>query len=335
MDEEIIARVLASYGVHYTRKLVVQKGYRNESHAVVMADGTMLNLIMYKSEPGILAKIKGANYVSDYLAGHGFPTRQTYDPRIIQLKSTAGAIKYGSLYSYLPGKTIPWEAYTMEHLKVLGQTMSDMHAALKPLGRADLPHVADEYITILDKMERYFADPQVSDAIARKLQLKVDTTTIPFLKTLLRKTKALPGQQVLHIDFVRGNVLFDSEAGKAVISGILDFEKTAYGHPLFDIARTVAFLLVDCKYKEADKVRKYFLQSGYMKRGKASFKDVDINGSDATLFESLVNLFLLHDFYKFLRHNPYEFLGENEHYMRTVVLLGFSRPSRNSGSSIF
>ncbi|HEV7454486.1 MAG TPA: phosphotransferase [Candidatus Saccharimonadales bacterium] len=325
MDKNVIARILEMYGVKYTRQLAVQKGYRNESHAVALAGGTMLNLIMYKNEPGILAKIKNANHVSNYLAGQGFPARQTYDDRIAQLKSPTGAVKYGSLYAYLPGKTIPWETYTMEHLKTLGQTMSDMHAALKNLPGGGLPPVADEYIAILDRMERYFNDPQVATAIARKLQLKVDTTTIPNLKRLLRKTKTLPGQQVLHMDFVRGNVLFDDTAGQTAISGILDFEKTAYGHPLFDIARTTAFLLVDCKYKEAEKVRKYFLQSGYTKRGTSKFKHVTIEGNETTLFENLINLFLLHDFYKFLRHNPYEHLQENEHYLRTVASLAILR----------
>jgi hypothetical protein len=30
---------------------------------------------------------------------------------------------------------------------------------------------------------------------------------------------------------------------------------------------------------------------------------------------------LLHDFYKFLLHNPYESLASNEHYIRTIALL--------------
>ncbi|HSX16495.1 MAG TPA: phosphotransferase [Patescibacteria group bacterium] len=319
MDQEVIARALQAYGVAYVRELGMQKGYRNESHAIEQADGMRLNLIIYKREPGMLKRVHNANRVSNYLASAGFPARRTADERILQLKS-GDFVKYASLYKYLPGKTIPWEAYTMEHIKLLGQTMSDMHATLAGLNRGGLPHVADEYLAILDRMERYFAEPGVQTAMQKKLGLTVDTSAVPKLKTLLRKIKSLPDQQVLHMDFVRGNILFETseiKAEKPAVSGLLDFEKTSFGPPVFDIARTLAFLLVDCKYKEPEKVRKYFLQSGYNKRGNATFQDVRIKDNDETLLDSLVELFLLHDFYKFLRHNPYESLPDNEHFVRT------------------
>jgi len=121
----------------------------------------------------------------------------------------------------------------------------------------------------------------------------------------------LPDTQQLHMDFVRGNILFEDER----ITGILDFEKTAVGHPLFDVARTLAFLLVDCKYKTEDEIYRYFLQSGYHKRGAAKLDYYP------GLLERLVEFFLLHDFYKFLRHNPYESLNDNEHFVRTVSIL--------------
>jgi hypothetical protein len=113
------------------------------------------------------------------------------------------------------------------------------------------------------------------------------------------------------MDFVRGNILFEGDE----ISGILDFEKTASGHTVMDISRTLAFLLVDCKYKTIDKVIKYFLYSGYQKRGKN--KDI---GNDADR-KILVEMFLFYDLYKFLLHNPYEFLQQNEHYVRTKDIL--------------
>ncbi len=107
------------------------------------------------------------------------------------------------------------------------------------------------------------------------------------------------------------------------MTGILDFEKTAYGHPVFDVARTLAFLLVDCEYKGEAKIRKYFLQSGYNKRGTVNFRNPIIKHGNRTtnLLESLIDLFLLYDFYKFLRHNPYEFLEQNHHYKRTRDIL--------------
>ncbi|MBX6334367.1 phosphotransferase, partial [Candidatus Saccharibacteria bacterium] len=214
--------------------------------------------------------------------------------------------KYAALYEYLPGKTIPWEAYTMDHIKQLGKAMSDMHALFAKLPQGDLPPVIDECRELLGRMERYFTDGGVRDAMARKLGLVLHNAAR--LKPVLAETSSLPCQP-LHMDFVRSNILFD-EQEKAKITGILDFEKAAWGPPIFDIARTLAFLIVDCKYKEERKVRKYFLHSGYNKRGMANF-------TPTPLLEDLLNFFLLHDFYKFLRHNPYESLEQNEHFTRT------------------
>ena len=323
MDEELLARILKTYGVNYTRLLGVQKGYRNENHPVVTADGQQLNLIVYKREPGILERIRRANRVADALAAAGFPARRTYDVRIMQLR--AGSLTtYASLYAYLPGATIPWEAYTMGHMKLLGKTMGDMHALLQSIPGDGLPHVADEYIAIVHRMRRYFGDPDVKRAMQQKLDIAIDPGRLDEHLRILAQCKHLPGQQALHMDFVRGNILFD-EAGQ--VSGVLDFEKTAHGHPLFDIARTYAFLLVDCKYKTPRDVRKYFLQSGYGKYSKAPFM---LNERNERLLAKLTDLFLLYDFYKFLRHNPYESLHENEHYMRTGELLGL-RSALSSG----
>ena len=104
---------------------------------------------------------------------------------------------------------------------------------------------------------------------------------------------------------------------------MLDFEKTACGHPLFDIARSLAFLLVDCKYKTDQQIRKYFLYSGYQKRGNNHLPRVILIGKNRSsdLLEKLVDIFLTYDFYKFLKHNPYESLNSNEHYQRTRELL--------------
>ena len=147
-------------------------------------------------------------------------------------------------------------------------------------------------------MEKYFADDGVHDAMAGKLGLAIfDVTRI---RPALTESINLPAQ-ALHMDFVRGNILFDGHDTSLKISGVLDFEKTAWGPIVFDIARTLAFLIVDCKYKDEANVRKYFLHSGYNKRGGNHF-------TPTPLLEVLVDFFLLHDFYKFLRHNPYDSL---------------------------
>ncbi len=323
MEKKAVHRILAAYGIQGAQLMAVQKGYRNESHPFRLPDGGRLNFIVYKNEPDIQQTIANANRVADYAAARGLPARTTYDPRILRIAS-GQRTRFGSLYAYLPGDTIPWEAYTKEHIKLLGKAMSDLHAVLAALPGDSLPHVDDVYTNILDCMGRYFEDAQVQAAIRRKLGVLVPARSLQKCRAVLHMSRQLAGQQVLHMDFVRGNILFASQNERLQVSGILDFEKTAYGHPLFDIARTLAFLLVDCKYKEAGQVRKYFLYSGYTKRGASAFQSITFSNGlkkDISIIELLLNLFLLHDFYKFLRHNPYESLHLNEHFVRTRRLL--------------
>lgn len=297
-----------------------QKGYRNEIWPVEMADGSMRSMAFFKREDGIVNRVRRTDAVSEYLAGQGFPARQRVDRRLLQIK-TPNAVVYAGVYTYLPGTTIPWEAYTMDHLKLLGKAMSDMHFLLADMPPAGLPSVYEEYDAVLQRMRRYFSDDKVMQAIHQKLGLRLEAGVFAAGASVLKKCRAKTGQQALHMDFVRGNILFggtgepDLTLNKTVLSGVLDFEKTAQGLPVVDIARTLAFLLVDCKYKPAEKVYKYFLHSGYIKRGRAK------GAIDETLLEDLISLFLLYDFYKFLRHNPYEFLHANEHYVRTRDIL--------------
>lgn len=318
MNQEVVRRALEKYGVRPVAIHAPQKGYRNESFAVDITGEQTLNIIFYKREPGILERIRRANAVSNYLAGQGFPARSTWNKKILQLKA-GDYVRYASIYWYLPGHTIPWEGYNQGHIKLLGKTMSDMHAALRHFDGTDLPEVADEYLAIVGRMRSYFADASVQRALADKLLLRIDMSAFEQFEQLLVGCKMLPGKQALHMDFVRSNILFEDETDgefKVRISGILDFEKTAYGHPMFDIARTLSFLLVDCKYKQPDKVRKYFLGSGYIKRGAMVLPDKYLG-----LLDDLMSLFLYYDFYKFLRHNPYESLADNEHFVRTVSVL--------------
>jgi Ser/Thr protein kinase RdoA (MazF antagonist) len=317
MTESIIERIVRLYELAPKHISAPQKGYRNESWRVETEAGN-LNVIVYKREPEMLARIRRADNIAAFLHEKGFPTRVPINDRIIKMSSSNGD-RYARAYNYLPGDTIPWEAYTMKHIKLLGKTMSDMHAALKYHDASQLAkesNVVDEYCAIVARMEQYFEQISVVNALQEKLDLSVNKENFSVLKQTLAICKRLSFQQALHMDFVRSNILFDSEAADdPAITGILDFEKTAYGHPIVDIARTLAFLLVDCKYKDADKVRKYFLWSGYHKRGTSTYRPIRINGED--LLHWLVDLFLFYDFYKFLKHNPYEFLSQNEHFIRT------------------
>lgn len=319
--------MVAGYGFSYRAVEATQKGYRNTSFPIELATGEMVNFILYKNEPGILERIKRANLVADFLASKGLPARRTVNAKIAVLK-TKESIRYGALYNYLPGRTIPWEAYTKAHIKLLGMAMSQMHSGMQSASGVN-NQVVDEYREIVQRMQVYLDRSDVKDALMKKQRLCVDR---PFSRMvgMLRLCKTLPNQQVLHMDFVRGNVLFDTpeendrfSIGQVTLSGILDFEKVAFGHPVFDIARTLAFLLVDCAAKSPREIRKYFLESGYNKRGTAKFKHIVLyhKNEKIDVLEELVTLFLMYDFYKFLRHNPYDSLHENHHFVRTRDML--------------
>ena len=327
MDKTALGRVLRLYGLHAREIRPGQKGYRNTSYPIILEDGQIVNFIVYKIEAGILDKMRLANEVGDFLHTSGLPARRTYDQRIVRLKQ-GRTTAYGALYEYLSGQTIPWEAYTKAHIKLVGAAMALMHAKLRGFDRS-APRVTDEYRAILARMEGYFSSPEVAAAMGKKLNLQINSAIHRRLTGLLSVCDTLPDQQLLHMDFVRGNLLFRIPTPEDVLvedgvalSGIIDFEKVAYGHPLFDIARTLAFLLVDCKSRLPEKVRKYFLYSGYQKRGRMSpVLIVKSNARSLALLDELADLFLLYDFYKFLRHNPYESLHENEHFVRTRDML--------------
>ena len=323
MNEQIIARIINTYGLNWAKLLPVEKGYRNESHPFITAGGQIANLIIYKRELNIVQTIRLANRTSNFLAERGFPVRRTLDPRLLCLNVNSWR-RYAGLYNYLFGQTIPWEAYTKQHLKLIGAMLSNLHDELKSLPPAGYPAVTDQYLNYWLAMKQYFTDPGVKASLSRKLSLSIDGRALKQTKLILLASRQLLHQQVLHLDFVRSNILFTTsqranQPTDLIISGVLDFEKTAYGHPLFDIARNLAFLLVDCKYKTEAQIRKYFLLSGYQKRGSSHLPHVKLRGDNSAtnLLERLIDIFLLYDFYKFLKHNPYENLADNEHFLRT------------------
>lgn len=303
----------------------VRSGYRNTSYAAEASNSLMLNLLIHKSEPDALSRIRRTNKLGVLLSEAGIPVRAPHDTRIVRIM-VAGKPYHASLYNYLPGQTIPWEAYAMKHLKLLGWALGSLHAAMHSLPNKQYPSVYDEYNAILGRMQIYFGNDQVAQAIGEKLGLQLDSEMLNLYESFLCACRKLPGAQLLHMDFVRGNVLFgdlstDSpfRLGSVTLTGIIDFEKAAVGHPLFDVARTLAFLLIDCSAKTQQQIYTYFLRSGYGKRGGRLLRKtaVMIDGRPHDVLETAISMFLLHDFYKFLRANPYEALHENHHYVRT------------------
>lgn len=315
---DVISEITARYGLILARPHTIASGYRNSCYSFQTEDGQMLNFLLYKAEPGIVSRIRRTNQLGAFGYAHGLPLRRPADARIIRVGR-----QYGSLYHYLDGDTIPWEAYTMKHIKLLGWVMGDMHAAFRGYD-AMLPSVIDEYEQISKRVNTYFGRPGVSRALHDKLHLGFVSKTISDLLSLIAFSRGLPAQ-ALHMDFVRGNILFATDSmaphytiGNLSLTGVLDLEKAAHGPVLYDIARTLAFLYVDCANKTSDQIRKYFLVSGYDKRSTASFTPSTAN---LTLLEQFVTLFLVYDFYKFLRDNPYEDLARNHHFCRTRDIL--------------
>ncbi|MEO5950392.1 MAG: phosphotransferase [Candidatus Saccharimonadales bacterium] len=331
MYSSVVPAVLSKYGLNYKTIKNVQKGYRNESYPIILNDEKTINLIFYKREPNIIDRMTRADKISGYLSNKGFPVRARYSPKTLQLKSRQ-MVTYAALYNYLPGATIPWEGYTKKHIKLLGLAMSDMHAVLESMS-VSWPEdhtIVAELLEILTRMETYFNDASVTRALEEKLHVSIQNDYLTKLRTLILLMKDSPDQRPLHMDMVRGNVLFSENAqggywkiDEISLAGVIDFEKASYGHPIFDIARTLAFLFVDCPVKSELKIRRYFLSSGYTKRGKSAFnyKAMFSGISHGQILDGLIGFFLLHDFYKFLRHTPYESLESNEHYMRTRNIL--------------
>lgn len=331
MYQSVVPAVLHKYGLVYRTIHSVQKGYRNESYPVELQSGQMVNLLFYKRESHIIERIYRADQVSAYAALTGLPVRTRFDKRLLRLRGAGGDI-YVGLYHYLFGQTISWEGYTKKHIKLLGWAMSDLHEKLQlmPVSWSSEYTVATELSQLIERMQRYFINDSVQRAMREKLGVAINPAQLKGMRMLVDICNQLPNQQVLHMDMVRGNVLFGSSRKSDIwqidgvaLTGIIDFEKTSYGHPLFDIARTLAFLLVDCQNKTPSKLYKYFLYSGYTKRGAAQVLSGQLGTSSTymQLLDGLVKVFLLYDFYKFLRHTPYESLAENHHYVRTHDIL--------------
>ena len=326
MNEDLVKRAINFFGIQPAHIHNVEKGYRNSSYHFTSVEGHDLNLIFYKNESGILDRIKRADQVSELAFSRGLSVRHLYDTRILTLKNNHKTI-YARLYHYLPGQTIAWEMYSMKHIKLLGQAMSDLHSAIKD-SRAQLPLASNELLDQHAYISEYFANPSIQKAVQTKLQLRINQSIFDQFKQTILIANELPSQP-LHLDLVRGNILYSSHKLEAckntadpiwqisdlTISGLIDFEKSARGHVIFDLARSYAFLLADCANKTPDKIYKYLIHSGYNKRG-SSYADFDRH-----LFDGLVSYYLFYDFYKFLEHNPYEFLNQNHHYLRTRDIL--------------
>lgn len=318
MHDEQIAEILKRFGLRDYAVSPPQKGYRNTSYKVVSNAG-IANLIIFKREAQALATIRRADKFSHFLHEQGMPVRFRKHPPLLQIYG--GTVpQYAGLYNYLPGATIPWEAYTKKHLKALGRSLAQLHQLARVYDADDRVYVHQTMSTLIDTIERYCNQAGVRSAAKQKLGVVVEPKVYDRFRRLAAALGESTQQQWLHMDFVRGNILFSPQAH---VCGIIDFEKASFGHPLFDVARTLAFLLVDCAYKEPQDVYRLFLEHGYQGRGRNLLPAVIFNGVDRTsdVLEALTAFYMLHDYYKFLLYSPYESLGQNHHFTCTKAEL--------------
>jgi Ser/Thr protein kinase RdoA (MazF antagonist) len=355
-----VLKLARAFGLSRPHIFAYNHGYRNHSFGI-LSNGKKYNLMLLKNELDALERVRNADAVAMIVADN-LPVRTLANPKTLKVAATtsssanpaddtttgSSSFRLARLYHWLPGNTIPWEAYTRKHLRELGKALALLHQSLakadlsapKPLFKADLPplrlpNALDELKSQNIQMQVYFARSGVKNALERKLALKTRQNhqkITTFLTSV--PLQSLPCQP-LHLDFVRGNILWQDENETAlahgdgpserraesshsagpIVSGIIDFEKTALGSPLIDLARTYAFLLVDCS-KPRSEIERYFLHSGYHKLSHNNYC-----ARERVVFANLTNFFLLFDFYKFLAHNPYESLEKNYHFCRTRDIL--------------
>ncbi len=274
-----------------------------------------LLLIVYKREAGILPKMRRASKLGNALSVAGLPVRAPMS-EIIKLDNRP---TYACLYNFLPGQTLPWETFSKKHIKALGQAMAKIHIAGLHV-KLDHSAIAD-FEQCIENSLRYLDKPEIKTALQHKLGLAMNINVLrTVLPKLVSKLSSLPPIN-LHMDLVRSNVLFSSDKQ---VSGILDFEKCGQGPAVLDIARSLSFLLVDVEAKTPEKIVKYFIRSGYLKAAST-----ESNMINPKLVNLLVNCFLVYDFYKFLKHSPYESLPANRHFLRTKSCLISSKLCAN------
>ncbi len=338
VSQAVIKRVLTQFEYHQNDISIkpTQSGYRNSIIPIEIHGDKpeKLALIFYKREPKILEKIKLTNLISNQLANNGWPTRQTIstnNQEILKLHTRDKTI-FCCLYNYLDGSTIEWESYSKKHIKLLGQVLGYLHQDLERISH-NINIIASKECSNLQqkltKMNNYFTNIETQTAIEQKLKLRINPVYLSRYAKLLKWLNAHKKSQLLHLDFVRGNILFKNITNchfddkfvlkleqktvtnkSLAVTGVLDFEKAALGPRELDISRTLAFLLVDCKNKNPQKIVKYFIDSGYVKR-------VNIAQPNHLLITELVFMYLLIDLYQFFKHNPYEYLYQNQHFLRT------------------
>ena len=240
VSDQLIHKILKPFGLaqQVLKIAAAESGYRNTIVPITLESGQKLSLIFYKREPGIVKKIQRANYVSHELAKKGWPTRQAMTNQnsqsIIRL-AVNHQVQYCCLYNYLPGHTISWSDYSQKHLKLLGQVLGYLHydlATIKPIIKKN---ELSEIVILrknLTEMNSYFCLKNVKSALEQKLNITQSSHCWQRWRDLLIVLEKAKPTQILHLDFVRGNILFNqlsdhNSTQSPVASKLgLDFDRT-------------------------------------------------------------------------------------------------------------
>lgn len=298
-------------------------GYRNFVWRLHDMKGTSYCLVIYKSEPNIAAKISAAHASAAATAKTGLPVRlpiynvnqrteviQLTTQRANSVRNSEPIQRLAVLYPFLSGETLPWNGFNAGHLHNLGRALALIHQSELMTEKDKLPVVETSLLVQLESSWEYINSESRRDALKTKLKLSVD---LEKLAELLNQMKDFDWEdnprRLLHLDLVRSNLLFKKEE----LTGIIDFEKTAIGPVELDVARTLAFLIVDQHHKSPSQIWRSLYLNGYLATGKQK-----LNRANLKLF---TYYFWWYDFYKFLLHNPYEDLPKNWHFRRTVAKL--------------
>ena len=322
-SSELISFLKANYiELSSSKDFVIKsptQGYMNQV-LVIESEGAKYTAIFYnanrysskKEKQDLDEKYKFAEYLDENGLPSRVPTYSKDDKHILKYTFNNGDQNLFGLYKYLEGETIPWEAYTRRHLYALGELTKKLHdLGSKYLEQGNNLEVWDEYLKDdSTKMFDYFNAHEV--VIIEKLGIEINFE----FENLKLESSNDEQESLLHMDIVRGNVLFSDtkEELRYPITGLLDFEKTLIGPTVVELARSLAFLLVDCAYKDEGEIIFYFLKQAY------GINNVKEYWETSNIRDYLI-YFLLRDLWKFLTANPYRSLGVNFHYQRTVEYL--------------
>lgn len=165
--------------------------------------------------------------LSEHLGKQGVATRRLV-PGSLQILPRS-SLRWSAVYFGVPGQTISWSDYSLPLVSAAVKYLERIHQA----GRS-FPDRAE-----LDRVE--LSDPPVLPA-AELTGCRVNR--VAWRQRAERLACLNQGQKtatVLHGDYGRANIIFDGER----VAGVVDFDRAAWGHPVFDLGRFVSYLLLD------------------------------------------------------------------------------------------